>query len=175
MAGINLSSSTSEKKGKGGGIFDSSFTIVTIIFILTIVGFAGSRFYIKTLDTKRAGLAATLEESSSRLQGKNVDRAAYFDNRLTLVKEQLSARTIDSQKLLNQLETLVVPSIRLTKYEYNETEKFVVVEGDAESLKYVAQQIISFKSDDLFAGIQVHSLTRTKEGRITFSLIADFN
>lgn len=175
MAGINLSSSTSEKKSGSRGIFDSSFAIVTILFFLAVVGFGGSRWYISTLDAKMTSLAATLEESSSRLQGKNVDRVAHFDNRLTLVAKQRSGRAVDSQRLLSGLESLVVPNIRLTKYEYNEAEKFVVVEGDTESLKYVAQQIISFKSDDLFSGIQVQSLARTQEGRITFSLKAEFN
>lgn len=175
MAGINLSSSAPETKNRKGRILDSSFIVITVLFCLTLVGFGGARWYIKTLDAKMTSLAATLEESSSRLQGSNVDRAAHFDNRLTLIAQQMKGSAVDSQKLLNQLETLVVPSVRLTKYEYNEAEKFVTVEGDTESLKYVAQQIISFKSEDIFAGIKVQSITRTEQGRIAFSLKAEFN
>lgn len=175
MAGINLSSSTPEHKGLKKGIFDSSFTVVTVLFFLTVIGFGGSRWYLKTLDARIAVLAATLEENSLRLQGKNVDRVAHFDNRLTLAAEQLNGRPIDSQKLLQQLESLTVPNIRMTKYEYNEAEKFVEVAGEAESFKYVAQQIISFKSESLFSGIKVESLVRTTEGRVAFSLKADFN
>lgn len=173
MAGINLSSLTSEHKSEGGGIFDSSATVVTIVFFLVVAGFGGLRWYIKTLDTKVAALDGTLEENALQLQGKNVDRVAHFDNRLTLVEKQLEGR-VDSQKLLNQLESLVIPSVKLTKYEYNEVGKFVEVNGETDSFKYVAQQIISFKSEDLFTGIRVQSLTHTEVGRVAFSLKAEF-
>lgn len=175
MSGINLSSSTSIKTTKKGGVFDSSFAVIVVIFFLVVAGFGGLRFYIKTLDTKISALKATLEENSAQLQGRNVDRVAHFDSRLRLAGEQSSGNGVDSQKLLDQLESLIVPNIRLTKYEYNETEKFVEVAGEAESFKYVAQQIVSFKSENTFVGIKVQSLARTTEGRIAFSLKADLN
>jgi len=177
MAGINLSSSTSggEKNAGGGGFFDKSFVIVTALFLLTALVFGGARYYIKTLDAEQIALDARLAESSSQLQGKAVDRVASFENRLTLIGEQLRGRTVDSQKLLNQLEALVVPNVTLKKYEYNEAERYVMVEGETDNFKYIAQQIISFKSDALFSGITVESLARTESGRVAFSLKAEFN
>ena len=177
MAGINLSSSTSggEKSVRSSGSFDKSFVFFTVLFLLTALLFGGTRYYIKTLDAKRVALDVKLAESSAQLQGKAVDRVASFDKRLTLVGEQLRDRSVDSQKLLSQLENLTVPNVKLKKYEYSEAEKYVMVEGETENFKYIAQQIISFKSDALFSGITVESLTRTKEGRIAFSLKAEFN
>jgi len=91
----------------------------------------------------------------------------HFDNRLTLAGEQLNAERVDSRNS-RSVGTLTVPGIRLTRYEYNAAEKFIEVEGEAESFKYVAQQIISFKSENLFAGIAVQSLDRTRKAASHF-------
>lgn len=175
MAGINLSSLTSEKSTPRGGVFDTSFAVITGFFLLALLVFGGGRYYISMLDAESLTLDAKIAESTVQLKGKNVDRVAHFDDRLTLVKEQLKGRSVESQKLLAQLEALFVPNIRLTKYEYSEAEKYVLVEGESENFKYIAQQIISFKSEPLFSGIVVEALTRTKEGGIKFSLKAAFN
>lgn len=175
MAGINLSSSTLEKKSGSGGLIDSSFIIITILFCATVVGFGGLRWYISTQDAALADLDVTLRESILKLQGPEVDRVAHFDNRLTAAEQQANAGSVDSQKLLIELESLVIPSVKLTKYEYNAADKFVVVSGETDSFKYVAQQVISLKSEKLFAGITVESLTRTEDGRIAFSFKAKFN
>lgn len=175
MAGINLSSSTLGKKSGSRGLVDSSFIIIAILFCLTVVGFGGLRWYTSTQDATLADLDATLKEGILKLQGPKVDRVAYFDNRLTIAEQQASEGAVDSQKLLNDLESLVIPSVKLTKYEYNAAEKFVVVSGETDNFKYVAQQVINFKSEKLFAGIVVESLNRTESGRIAFSFKAKFN
>lgn len=172
MAGINLSSSTSGKKERG--VLDGAFIAVTVIFIAVLAGFGGMRFYLKVLDDRLGDLEAMLKENAAQLQGPSVDRVARFDNRLTLADKQQKVGGAEPQKLLQQLENLVVPSVRLTEYEYNAAGKFVVVAGEADNFKYIAQQIISFKSEDLFVGIKVQSLARTKEGRIAFALKAEF-
>lgn len=174
MAGINLSSSTAEKNEGGGGIFDSSLTVILVIFFLVVSGWGGMRWYMKMLDDRLANLDASLQQNSSQLQGDQVNRVAYFDARAGLIKKQLESSSVDSQKLLSQMESLAVPNVRLTRYEYNEAGRFVEVAGETENFKYVAEQIISLKSEDLFAGIRVDSLKWTKEGRIEFSLKAQF-
>lgn len=175
MAGINFSSSVSEKSAKKGRIFDGSFVVITILFFLVLAGFGGLRWYLKTLDAKAASLSAAFGERSAQLKGSGVDRVANFESRLALAGEQLADQRVDPQELFGQLERLTLPNVKLTKYGYNAKEKFVEVAGETESFKYVAQQIISLKSEDLFSGITVQSLTRTKEGSIQFSFKATFN
>jgi len=172
MAGINLSSGTFEQKTSHRSIADSSLTLSTILFLLVAAGWGGMRWYISTLDGKLANLEATIQENATRLQGSAVDRVAHFATRLDLIGKQLDQPSIDSQALLTQLESLTVPNVRLTRYEYNDAEKVVEVAGETDNFKYVAQQIISLKSESLFSGITVDSIDRTKEGNIAFSLKA---
>ncbi|MFZ2300038.1 MAG: hypothetical protein WAW00_02810 [Candidatus Moraniibacteriota bacterium] len=172
MAGMNLSSSKIEQKEGRSGIFDGSFSIILTIFFLVVASWVGMRWYIMTLNDKLASIDSVIAENSLRLQGKDVDRVATFDSRLSLIGKQLQGESADSQKLLTQLEGLTVPNVRLTEYRYDVMEKTVVVSGETENFKYVAQQIISLKSEKPFTNVTVDSLKRTKEGRIAFSFKA---
>jgi hypothetical protein len=174
MAGMNLTLSTAEKMEESKGIFDGSLTIISVIFFLVVASWGGMRWYIKTLDDRLANLDATLAQSSAQLQGDKVNRVAYFDARSGFAEQQLKDVPIDAKKLLGQLESLTVPNVRLTKYEYNEMGKFVVVEGETDNFRYIAEQVISLKSEALFAEIKVDSVQRNREGRIEFSLKAGF-
>lgn len=171
MEGLNLSSSIVEKKEKKGA-FDSSFVVVSIIFFLVVASFGGLRWYIKTLDDTLAKLDATLQERSLLLHGDSVNRVANFNARLGVIEQQLKVTPVDSQKLLSQLEGLVLPQVRVTKYEYNKTSGVVEVAGETNSFKYVAQQMFSFKSEDPFSKIRVNTLKRTDSGAIAFSFKA---
>lgn len=171
---MNLSSSMPEKKAKTRRTFDSYFIFIASLFFLTIALFAGLRLYISTLDKKLSAFDGIFVEHAKQLRGEKVDRVAHFDQRLTLAGKQLDGNNADSQKLLNQLESLVIPSVKLTKYEYNEAEKFVEVEGETDGFKSVAQQIISFKSETPFDKIRVESLNVAEGGRIEFTFQAGF-
>lgn len=170
---MNLSSSIVEKKEPSRGIFGNSFVVIVVIFSLVVVSWGSMRWYIKKLDDKLASFNVLLDQRFLQLQGEKVDRAVHFDNRLKLIEQQ-SGSVVDSTKLLTQLEGLVVPQVRLKKYEYDEKERLVRAVGVTDNFKYVAQQIISFKSESLFAEIKVDTLKRTEDGNIEFSLIARF-
>ena len=174
MAGLNLSSSTPEKNQEQSGIFRGSFLVV-IIFSCMLLLWGGMQWYLKTLDDTIASKEALLTENSSKLTGENVDRVVSFDSRLTLAKKQVTENALETKIYLDQLESLVIPSIQITKYELNKKDNVVLVEGETDNFKYVAQQLISFKKDPLFAGIYVSTLKKNAEGRIIFSFKAEFN
>lgn len=171
---MNLSSSMPEKKVKTRRTFDNYFIFIAGVFFLTIALFAGLRWYINILDGKLSDFDTIFAEHAKQLRGEKVDRVAHFDQRLALAGKQLDGDIVDSQKLLNQLESLVIPSVKLTKYEYNETGKFVEVAGETDNLKSVAQQIISFKSENPFEKIKVESLNVTEGGQIEFVFTSGF-
>jgi hypothetical protein len=168
MNGMNLASSMPEKKVKMRRTFDNYFIFITGIFFLVIVLFAGLRWYIGVLDKRLANFDTTLAENAMQLRGEEVDRVAHFDQRLKLIENQLDGSNVDSQKLLSQLEGLVIPSVKLTKYEYNKVENSVEIAGETDSFKSVAQQIISFKSENLFDKIKIESLVVAEGGRVEF-------
>lgn len=168
MNGMNLASTMPEKRAKTRRTFDNYFIFITGIFFLVVAFFVGLRWYINMLDNRLAGFDTTLADNSKQLRGEKADRVVHFDQRLKLIAKQLDGNSIDSQKLLGQLESLVIPSVKLTKYEYNEAENSVEIAGETDSFKSVAQQIISFKSENLFDKIKVESLVVAEGGRVEF-------
>jgi chromatin segregation and condensation protein Rec8/ScpA/Scc1 (kleisin family) len=173
MPGMNLSEPTPAQEQVKAGFVTGS-VVVTAIFFLILTVWGGMQWYIKTLDERLAAQTAMLEENSTKLKGEKVDRIASFDTRLTLMKKQIDGETTDTQTLLNQLERLVIPNVKLTKYEYNKKDKFVLIGGETDNLKFVAQQLISFKGESQFTEIQVNSLRKNLDGRVEFSFKAAF-
>ena len=68
----------------------------------------------------------------------------------------------------------MVPQVVLTEYEYNGGEKQVTVSGKTDNFRYVAEQIISLKSDPMFSQVVVSAISRDKDGKITFTLVSQF-
>src|SRR3989344_4618247 len=173
MTGINLTSSFTEKGRRKKSIIDSSFFMITLLFLATVGGFFGERYYLKTLETTLGNLQSILMESSAQLSGDRIDRVANIENRITLLTEQKNDR-IDFQPFWQSLERLVVQKVILTQYEYKVIDKKITITGTTDSLMSVAQQIVSFKSDVLLAGITVASIERDEDsGQFIFSFIVN--
>ena len=174
MAGVNLSQSMASQteKSEKRPFSASGFPVSIIILVLTLVGWGGLRWYIHTFDVKISQLETTLALDADKLHGVRVDRVTDFSNRLTFLGADLS-QFIDPKTLLTLLETLMVPQVVLVGYEYNEKEKVITIVGETENFRYLAEQIISFKSDPLFSKTRVDAIERNEDEKIRFTLKAD--
>ena len=171
MAGINLSQSMQESKKNLGkfNLWNSSFLISLVIFSIVAVLFGGMKWYEKTIDAKLSVLEQTLKDNSTQLHGKNVDRIADFDSRLSFIENNISDST-DMKQVLEQVEGLMVPSVVLTKYGYSKQDNTITIAGETNNFRYLAQQILSLKSADTFSEIRVDNINRTSDGKIAFIL-----
>lgn len=172
MEGINLSSSL-EKRQKESAFMNGP-VVVSLVFFLLLASWGGMRWYLKVLGDNLTQKTALLQSSSAQLRGDTVDRIVNFDTRLTLAKKQGADTVTNTDALLNQLERLVIPNVKLTKYEFNKKDKTVVVSGETDNFKYVAQQLVSFKGESPFVGMGVESLKKNETGRILFSFKSEF-
>lgn len=175
MAGVNLSQSMASRESAPTKrpFAASGFPLSIILLILTAAGWGGLRWYLHTLDQKIAGLDATLSASSGQLQGKEIDRVADFDARLSLLGVDASER-LDSREILTKLEALIVPQVVLKEFKYDQKEKMSVMTGETDNFRYLAGQLVSLKSDPLFSRVVVSTVSRTQEGKIQFTLKASF-
>ncbi len=171
MAGVNLSQSmaSQEEKSEKRLFSVSGFPMSIALLVLTLLGWGGLRFYIHTFDVKITQLETALTSDVDKLHGEHIDRVTDFDNRLTLLGAD-PAEFIDPGTLLSLLETLMVPQVVLTQYKYNEKEKVITLVGETDSFRYLAEQIISLKSDPLFSQTQVDAVERTENQKIRFTL-----
>jgi len=176
MAGINLSQSTEEKVGraeKKDKVFDSGLIISLVLFFAVVLGWGGAHYYSSLLSKQMASLDATIAEQNIKLEGAPAGRIADFDMRMSFVSKNAAERT-SPDELFVQLESLMVPTIKLLQYEYNKQDKLVTFMAKTDNFRYIAEQIISLKSAGSFTDVKVDSINRDKEGSIVFTLKAHF-
>lgn len=171
MAGINLSQSLQESKknAEKKSLSDKGLIGAFVILLLVAGGWGGLRWYMQTLDDRIAFLEETLANNANRLEGENADRVADFNNRLILIGEGID-NAAEPKEILEQLERLTVPDVVLTKYEYNRQDHVMFIGGVTDNFKYLAQEILSLKSEKAFSEVKVEIITRTKEGKLAFVL-----
>jgi len=173
MTGMNLSSSIPDKKPPTSGVFTSTMVVV-LVFSLLLIVWGGMQWYLKVQNDTLAVKKALYEAESVKLKGSSVDRVASFTTRMNLSKDRVATNTADTEKLLTQIEGLVIPPVRLTKYIFDAKGSSVAIQGETDNFKYVAQQLLALKGEALFSGIRVEKLGKDDKGVITFSLKAEF-
>ena len=146
------------------------FVVVLALIVAAIWG--GIRWFLYSTDQKIAGLQGTIDSANADLLGEDVDRIVDRDTRLTNISAA-EGKDADTAALFSQLERLTVPEVHLTLYEYDHEEGKVAVSGLTDNFKFLAQQIISFKSEAPFGNIRVDKIVNTKDGKIAFTLMAD--
>lgn len=175
MAGVNLSQSmaSQEEKAVKRPFSASGFPLSIVLFLVTLLGWGGLRWYIHIVDQKTAGLDVTLAQSENRLHGEDIDQVTDFDTRLALLGAS-EAERVDPETILTRLEALIIPQVVLIKYEYNKQERLGTIVGETDNFRYLAEQLISLKSERLFSQAIVDQIIRGKDGKVRFTLKASF-
>lgn len=169
MAGINLSQPTADRRVDRRKFFDVGMVVASIILVLVLGAWGGVYYLTSKTDRAVADLQSQVESAGVDTKGSKIDRILAFDNRIESVAKNIEGQ-IDTSQMLTDLEGLVIPSVRLTGYQYDHENGNVVIEGLTSDYKYLAQQIISFKSNERYANIHVDKITNSESGDIVFTL-----
>ncbi len=170
MAGINLSQGISEtSRVKRSMSIDTGF-VFSIILILVVLGaWGGIYYFLRQTNSQIAALDQQVADSDSVLRGEKVDRVAAFDFKRQNLEQGFESH-LDIAKNLSDLESLIVPDVRLTKYEYDHSTGASTIEGVTSDYKYLAQELISLKKQSQFTDVRVTALSNTESGGISFTL-----
>ena len=169
---MNLSQSVPEEEPvEDRSFFDGGFILSLSLILLSAIAFGGVRLYIGSLDKKIATVEATLNANAQRLSGENIDRIADFDNRLNYFSANKGDFS-DTQEILVMLEKRVLSDIVLKKFVYNPHDKVILIEGESDDFKKLAEQIMAFKEEKIFSNMEVQTLDRTEANLIAFILKA---
>jgi hypothetical protein len=172
MAGINLSAGVATAGTKKKSSFDTGFIVAVVLIALIVAAWGGIRYFMFTTNKQITSLETQITEADSTLKGDQVDRILAFDTRVAGIEE--SAKTNeDVAARLTTLEGLIIPSVRLTEYNFDHTNGAVTIAGVTSDYKYLAQQLISLKKQPEYGGMRVDKITNTESGDISFILKAD--
>ncbi len=170
MAGINLSQSIQEKQAIArGSFFDKGFFINTAIFLLVMGLYGGSQWYLGTLEDELVTLQSDATTKTAGLKGKEADRAADLSVRLKTMAINLEAGT-EPKEVLQELEQLTIANIKLTGYLYRKSDQRIIVRGVTTNLKYLAQQMLSYKKTTGVSSVHAESVKYNDAGQIEFEL-----
>lgn len=162
MAGINLSQSVTEKqvqepKGKSGGML-----AVIGLFFLTILSWGGVMVGSTVYDRKIQAQNDLIDSKKAELSGAVVSDIADTDARLSLTGENIKSR-VHPQAILIALEGTLLPSVRLTYFDYDDSTGTVEIKGVAPGYKEIAQQVMALKISSRFSDVKIISLGREKD------------
>lgn len=170
MTGINLSQSLQDKQAQAKGTFlDRGFFINITILLVTAMAYGGVHWYLGTLVQKIAAVQQKIDAKRPDLQGKEADRVADLQRRITFATAALD-RESDPGAIFSQLEQATIAEVRLTKYEEKLADNKVVVEGVTGSLKDLARAVVAYRQAATFQTFSIDSVEYNKEGTINFGL-----
>lgn len=170
MAGINLSQSIQEKQAIArGSFFDKGFFVNAAIFLLVAGLYGGSEWYLGTLETELATLQTDVVGKTAGLKSKEADRATDLAVRLKTIETNLQFGS-EPQDAFRELERLTIPNIKLTGYLYRESERLLIIQGMTTNLKYLAQQMLSYKKLAGVSSVHAETVQYNPTDQIEFEL-----
>jgi hypothetical protein len=170
MAGINLSQSIQEKQALARGkFFDRGLFVNLSVFLLVAAAYGGSTWYLGTVEDELTTLQASAVEKLASLKGASVNRVADVRYRIDTIDDNLKAN-LDPGSAFADLERSVLPTIRITAYEYQPETGNIALGGVTASLRYLAQQMLALKNLKGVQSVHAENVTYAENGQIEFDL-----
>ena len=170
---MNLAQSTQQGKiGNGRHIGKGLIFLLSVIAAVVVV-WAGFSFYERFLSGGIADAEARIVEERQNMSIEKVDKVADFQFRL----ERIAAEKRDSlgpAEMLASVESLILPSVKLSEFTYEESERTIHMIGEADSFRTVVQQMVLLKKMPELETLTVPTLGRNKDGRIDFTFTIIF-
>ena len=180
MANIDLYQSIQEEKGSVGGkkrIIDRGIWVAIAILAATFVVWGGLKFYGELLNRKIDDLNGQIAEESGRVKSSDIERVADFQGRVSVIKQNLPFKK-DPSEFLGNLEKAVISGVVVNScnFEYGQDGKVnsMIMEASTDNFSLLAQQVLSLKNTDYFNNVGLGKITRGQDGKIKFSIEAEF-
>jgi len=173
MANINLVTEPEKQKSK---IAEGGLAIITLVFVLIMLLYAGLVFYNKTLTGKISNVKAQYESKYQEMvSGESTKTVLDFNNRITISKESLKQEK-NMVEDLAQIEKSIISGVFLDSYEYDQKGNAITLNCMGDNYNKVAKQIVNFKSNEYFPNVTSGETTLDKEkGKISFKIILSLN
>lgn len=170
MPGINLSQSAQKKEIEkydsfGKGMY---FTVGVLIFIVAI--WVGLVFYEKKLVGSIVTIQGAINENRQYFSGNDLNDVADFQYRLDLISKNLDEQIYPSD-MLRSLESVILPAVVLSQYEFDAKTSSVAIKGSADSFRSVVQQMVLMKRLPNFQSLSVKNVSHANSGGVDFEFL----
>ena len=169
MTNINLFESAQGKNSlrRDGTGIGKELTLPIVVLAIVLVIFGLSKLYLMYLNNGISKVEEEKQTEAAAISGKNVDRVADFDGRMTTALTESSSGG-NYGEYLTELENLMVAGARVDSLTYSKEGVELVMVAD--NFKTVARQAMSFKNSKYFKDLKMGKTSRDESGNIEFDL-----
>lgn len=149
-------------------IFDKAFFFSITLIVIVMGIWATERILIYLLDKQIVEYQATNAASLDSLNTEDVQRVHDITSRTTAIEEN-KATKINTGELLVALEKTTIPQTKLTQYEY-QSDGTMNISGTVSDYRFLAEQILRYRQEPLFASAEATATSRNEDGQINFDI-----
>jgi len=146
-----------------------SFFISVLILIASFSILFGLKIFHNKVKNETASIKNQVNGELRSLGEEKISRVADFQKRIEEAENNLSYNK-NPKEIMSKVESLMVPGVVLTSYDYDSSSKTLKLEAISDSFKIIAEQILSLKSSSYFKNVRVSKTIRDEDGRINFSV-----
>lgn len=149
-------------------IFDKEFAFAVVLVIIVIGLWVTERVLIYLVEKQTTEYQATTAASLSAINAEDVQAVHDITSRITVIEKE-GATTISTNDILTALEKTTIPQVRLTEYEY-QSDGNIAMKGIVADYRLLAEQILRYRQEAIFANAEVTSTDRNEAGQIVFGI-----
>lgn len=154
-------------------IFDKAFVFSCALVLIVGGIWGGQKFLIYSLNKQIAEYKQTTDASLGSVQAVDVQEVHNVTSRIAVI-EKAEKSNVSSTELLAALERSTIPQVKLTDFEYKAAGD-ITLSGEVSDYRFLAEQILRYRQEALFATAEVTATGRSESGVITFSLTVPQN
>lgn len=144
--------------------------IAAIVFVVTLLGYAGVYFYAQSIDSQLAAADKTIQANRDAFDVPFITTMARLDARIEASKQLLASHTalspVFSFLQANMLKTVRFDSMN---YAYSPSKITIVAHGQAQSYQSIAFQSELFADNRLISDVIFSDFNLDQSGNITFT------
>jgi hypothetical protein len=149
-------------------IFDKAFLFS--LFLVVVVGgaYGIQKFLIFSLQKETARYTEEATTKLSAVSQEQVTKVQDISTRMLAIQKNTKTGR-DSQEVLAALERSTMPQSKVGEFTYNK-DGSMSFSGSAGDYRLLAEQMIRYQQEKVFAGAKVTGSDRSEDGRIGFSV-----
>lgn len=152
------------------GVFDKAFGFSVALVVIVGGIWAAERVLLYLTDKQIAEYQATTKASFESVSSEDASSVHDVTSRIVAIGKQ-GESSVNPGEILAALEKSTIPQVTLTQFEYKK-DGTVSLEGNVSDYRFLAEQLLRYRQEEMFSTAEVQNTDRTESGQINFTIIA---
>lgn len=144
------------------------FTLSILLLVCSLLSY----FFILNQEKKYQQKIENIKNKISfeeKINEEKIKEIKKINDQISIFSKLIKTHPLPSS-VFDNLATFTHPKVFYTSFDLNTERNFLSLSGQAENFLSLGQQILLFKENDLIEKAQISKISKTKEGKVEFSL-----